>query len=255
MTLRRDYSFTRRPRWLVGHVVALLAIVLFVALGFWQLRRHDDRGATNSQIQAGMTAAVESLPVMVASAEGRFETLEYRRGSVTGRYATSDEVILRARSLNGQSGHHVLTPLVLADGTAVIVDRGWVPIDATGPPVEEALPPEGEVRVMGFVRLTQIRGRFGPTDPPTGRLDRIARVDLARLAQQLTYPVVPVFLQLTEQQPPQASRLPLVLPAPEIDAGPHLSYAVQWFVFAGVVLVSYPILLWRTALGPRRDRR
>jgi surfeit locus 1 family protein len=249
----RDFAFVRRRWWLVGHVVALAAVVLFVNLGLWQLRRHDQRSTLNTRIEERLEAAPVPLGDILTGALD-LSDLEYRRVVVTGRFDTAEEVILQNRSLKGISGHHVLTPLVLGDGTAVIVDRGWVPIDVAGPPVPEAAPPEGTVGVTGIVRLTQTRGSFGPVDPPTGVLDRISRVDVERLRLQSDRNLAPVYVILETQEPEQLE-LPLALPPPDVDAGPHLSYAVQWFVFAGVVVIGYPILLIRTATRKRGHGR
>lgn len=236
---------------MAGHVIALVAIVIFTNLGLWQLRRHDDRSTLNQRIEQRIEAPPAPFAELLAGVED-LSTVEYRRVAATGTYDTTQEVILQNRSYNGISGHHVLTPLVLADGSAVVVERGWVSIDASGPPVAEAAPPQGEVTVEGIVRLTQERGRFGPVDPPTGVLERISRVDVERLRLQSDLRLAPVFIQLTSQNPGQD--VPLTLAEPETDPGPHLSYAVQWFVFAGVVLVSYPILLVRTASRGRLRR-
>jgi surfeit locus 1 family protein len=253
MPVSRNFSFLRRPRWLVAHLVALTAIVVFASLGMWQLRRHDERGELNTRIEARSAAAPAELSGLL-DRTGDVTELEYRQVTLQGEYRTGDEVILQARSLDGVSGHHVLTPVALSNGTAVIVDRGWVPIDVAGPPVPEAAPPSGPVTISGLVRLSQQRGSFGPTDPPTGTLERVSRVDIDRLQQQTSLQLLPVFVDLSEQTPAQAG-LPRILPPPETDAGPHLSYAVQWFVFAGVVLISYPVLMVRTASGSRRRSR
>ena len=249
----RDFTFLRRPRWLAAHVVALTAILVFVGLGMWQLRRHDERSDLNSRIEDRIAASPADLSSLLTATDD-VASLEYRRASVLGEYLVDEEVILQARSLDGVSGHHVLTPMALSDGTAVIVDRGWVPIDVAGPPVPVATPPTGPATVTGVIRLTQKRGSLGPVDPPTGTLERVSRVDLDRLQQQMSRELAPVFLDLSEQSPPQTG-LPRVLPPPETDTGPHLSYAVQWFVFAGVVLISYPVLMVRTAAQAGRRRK
>lgn len=249
----RDFSFTRTPVWLLGHVVAVAAIVGFVALGLWQLDRLDQRRALNDRITERITSPVIPLEEALAGIPDQNE-VEYRRVEVTGTYSVENEIILQARSLNGISGHHVLTPIVIAGGRAVIIDRGWVPLEASGPPVVEARPPAGEVTVTGIARRTEVRDRFGPTDPATGELERVARVDLDRLQMQMPFPLAPVYVVLSEQTPAQGTELPLVLPAPEVGEGPHLSYAVQWFIFAGVVAVGYPALLARTAQSPKQIR-
>ncbi|HSF85883.1 MAG TPA: SURF1 family protein [Acidimicrobiia bacterium] len=242
-----DYSFLRRPVWLVGHLVALAAIVGFTLLGMWQLSRHSDRSSLDDALDQRLNQPVVSLDELVGADGTAPSSAEYRLVSVEGSYDATHEVILQARSFNGRSGHEVLTPLVRVDGTAVIVNRGWVPIDVEGPPVPEAAPPAGAVIVEGFLRQTQTRTGLGPIDPSEGTLERISRVDVERLRQQVEMPLAGVWIQLASQQPPP-SDLPLIVEPPQPGGGPpHLAYAVQWFAFAVIVVVSYPVLMYRTA--------
>lgn len=238
-----DYGFTRRPAWLIGHLIVLVTIVTFVLFGLWQLRRHDDRTAFDARVAERIVDA----PIGLQDArELAAADRDLRRVSTSGTYDVAREVVLLARSLNGRSGHNVLTPLVGADGNAVIVNRGWIPIDFEGPPVVGAQPPTGPVTIVGVVRPTEVRAGLGPVDPPEGSLDEISRVDIDRLAPQFPYPLEAFYLQLLE--PPPNGGLPLLLAPPEPGGGrPHLSYAVQWFAFAGVVAVGYPLLLRSTA--------
>ena len=78
---------------------------------------------------------------------------EWRVVSATGSYDTDDTVIVRYRTRDGASGIDVVVPLVTADGTALLVDRGWMPTDNRGAgPNDVPSPPEGEVTVLGWVR-------------------------------------------------------------------------------------------------------
>jgi cytochrome oxidase assembly protein ShyY1 len=109
------------------------------------------------------------------------------------------------------------------------------------------------VVVQGLVQETQTRGTFGPTDPSDGRLSNIARVDVARLQKQVSYALYPVYVQLTSSQPGQTGPEPEVLPEPVLDEGPHLSYAVQWFIFSTIAIVGYPLILRRSARNREQD--
>ncbi len=246
-----DFSFTRRPVWLLGHLVALTAVVGFVLLGMWQLDRHDARSRTDAVLAERLDAApvpLETLLPLDDIAAAEFVPVE-----ATGTYVTAEEVVLQARSLGGVSGHEVLTPLRLDNGAVVVVDRGWVQIDAGDPPVAGAEPP-GEVTVTGYLRPTQVRQGIGPTDPPTGELARVSRVDLERLTRQIEGDLLPMWIQLSAQDPAQPEEYPRIVPPPAPGEGPpHMSYAVQWFLFAAVVLAGYPILLRHTAASRGRD--
>lgn len=235
-----------RPKWIAGHVLALVAVVGFVNLGFWQLRRHDERGDVNAVMSRRLDLPAANLAELVSEVGEDPERLEFRRVRATGTYLPSEEVILQARTLDGRSGHDVLTPLLLGE-RAVIVDRGWVPIDVSDPPVAGAEPASLEVTVVGILRTSQVRHGLGPVDPDTGELDRVSRVDIGRLQQQIEPELYPVYILLQDQSPEQVGSLPLPQDPPRPDAGPHLSYAIQWFIFAAIAAVGYPVLLARTA--------
>lgn len=240
------YSILRSPKWIAGIVIALVAIVLFVTLGLWQVRRLDERRSLNATIQDRMTATPDDLADVLVQFGPAPEDLEYRRVSVTGEYDLADEVIVQARSQGGRSGHHAATPLLTAGGDLLVVNRGWVPIDVAGPPVEGAAPPTGAVTVTGILRKSETFGPLGSI-PESGPLDRIGRIDLPTLETAWGTEVLPVFLALESQQPAQPGDLPDPLLLPRIGEGRHLSYAIQWFLFAGVVVVGFPILVVRTA--------
>jgi surfeit locus 1 family protein len=234
-------------------VLAVVGIVVFVLAGFWQLDRLDERREQNDLISARAGGTAGALPAAeaVAADPAAFEWLLVE---FIAEWRPAEEVLLRGQSLQGAPGNDLLTPAI-ADGMAVIVDRGWVPLDVDGPPVAVAAPVATSVTLRGVLRTTQERGSFGPVDPPTGRLDEVARVDVARLSRQIDGPTYPMWVQLLDQQPAQ-TELPRMRPLPELGEGPHLSYAIQWFIFAGVVVIGYPLLLRSTARSaPSRLRR
>lgn len=240
-----SYRFALTPRWIAGHVIALVAIVAFASLGMWQLRRLDDRREMNTRIEARLETAASPLDEVLARWGDDPEVLEYRRVSISGTYSESDQVLLRAQAYNGAPGFHVLTPMRLSDQSGLVIERGWIPLSAEDATADYA-PQPGEVFVEGIVRRSEQRGAFGPVDPAEGVLDIVSRVDLERLAAQVEVPLRPYYLQLIDQQP-RPDALPVMLAPPALSEGPHLGYAVQWFAFAGVVLVGYPILLRVTA--------
>lgn len=242
----RDWRFAGRPVWLAGHLVALTAIVAFVAAGLWQVDRHGQRQSLNDEIDARLAAPVVALDEVVSLPPG---DIRFREVTATGRLDTSEEVILVLQSLDGVSGHRVLTPLLTPEGKfdAVLVDRGWVPLALDQPRQDAFAGPAGDVTVTGFVLTTQTRGR---SIPDVENLTQIGRVDIERLQQQVPYDLAPVFLHLSERLDDSAE-LPRLSPLPSLDPGrPHLSYAVQWFLFAAVVVVGYVVLMLRTS---RRD--
>ena len=225
--------------------IAVMAIAtLFVNLGLWQLDRHRERVLENQIKQQRLASDVTALSILLDAVGDDLASLEYRRTKASGVFDSDREVLLRGQVESGSPGFDVITPLLLDDGTTLLVDRGWVPLAFDTPPVLEGAPPVGRVEVEGILRLTQQQPAIGPTEPPGG-LTQIARVDLDRLSQQFT-PLVPVWLEITEDDPPAG---PLRRgPAPDVtDDGPHLEYAVQWFAFALVGIVGFGLVIRRAA--------
>jgi surfeit locus 1 family protein len=228
-----------------AHVVVVALAILFINLGFWQLRRLEERRLENAVGESRFDAEPQDLGALLQGAGDDEESLEFRRATFTGRYQPEDEVLIRSQVHQAVAGFHVVTPLVGEDGTAVLVNRGWVPLDADQVPVLEASPPEGTVTVTGWVRPGQTRGSLGPADPAGGRLTTMNRVDIERVQQQLPYEIEPVYLSALGEP---SGELPVPTPEPTFDdEGPHLGYAIQWFSFALIGVVGYFFLLRRAA--------
>jgi surfeit locus 1 family protein len=230
-----------QPKWLVAHVSVASIVVAFVLLGLWQVERHFERQEENRIGAERMAAGPVPLEEVLSAAQGNFGEIRYRMVTVSGEYDTSREVLIRSQTHLGSAGFHVVTPLVLPDGRAVLINRGWVPLQLDTPPVAEAAPGEGSVTVTGWVETSQSRPAFGPEDPPGGLL-RVNRVDVPRIGQQLQYDLLPVYL--VAEGPGERLPEPVRRPSFE-DAGPHLGYAIQWFGFATVGLVGYVFLARR----------
>lgn len=221
-------------------VVALVVAATCVGLGFWQLRRLDERRTLNARILDRRSAT----PITIEGASRGAAAEPYLPAAARGTYDVAHEMLLYGRSLDGEPGHHVVTPLVLADGGAILIVRGWVPFAMQTAPVPGAAPPVDDVEVSGSLAPDE---GDGSTAPGANGIVRV--LDVGGIASALPYEVFPLPLQLAEQAPPQLGSLPTPVPAPELSEGPHLSYAIQWFAFAAVAVAGGAILL------RRRDRR
>jgi surfeit locus 1 family protein len=246
------YRFLVSPGWILRHLIALALAVALVNLGLWQLRRLHERRAHNATLAARATEQVVDVNAGQPGAVTPVD-LAYREAAAVGTYRPDQEVLVRARSFDGAPGAWVLTPLDLGNGRAVVVNRGWIP--ASGPPTlpAEATAPAGQVTVRGLLMTSEQRGGFGPKDPEGGVLATLARVDLPRLQAQVPEQLYPLYVQLEAQSPAPAATLPQVLPPPERDDGPHLSYAIQWFSFAAMGVVAYGLLIRKIARQRERE--
>ncbi|HEX2054318.1 MAG TPA: SURF1 family protein, partial [Actinomycetota bacterium] len=239
-------------RWIVIHLLTLTIVVVCVSLALWQLGRLEHRRGENARLEAQMRLPVSDIDRLLTSADAGSDELAeagYRTVRAEGTFDSSQQVILQSRGLGNKPGNHLLTPLVLQSGEAVLVDRGWVPLPTDDEVLAQSAPPAGAVKVEGVLLPSEERGFLGVSDPPPGRVTAIPRIDLERLAGQLPYPLYPLYLRLLDQQPANSGALPEPVPIPPPDEGPHRDYALQWFAFAGTALIIYLGLMRR-----ERDR-
>jgi len=215
----------------------LLAVVLAAAcirLGFWQLSRLAQRRARNSVVSARLAEPI--VPITTLHADS-FSVL--RRASISGTPDFDHEVVLAARSYQGSPGVYLFTPMRLAGtDTAILVNRGWI-YAPDGASVDLSRWRETGTRFVGYVELLP-RGLSNTPDGVLRRDARIAReLNLVTVNSLLPYPVSSIYLLATEQDTtkPMAERVAR-LPAPTLDEGPHLSYALQWFAFAAIALIG-----------------
>jgi surfeit locus 1 family protein len=173
------------------------------------------------------------------------EALEYRRAVVTGIFDVNEELLIRSRTSNSEAGFHVVTPLATDSGRAILVNRGWVPLDLDDPPVSPAVPPLGPVEITGTIRDSQSAPTLGPRDPAEGTLERMYWIDIPRIQRQSAYLLASVSIELHSQVPAQTGSLPVPVPSLELTEGSHLAYAIQWFAFALIGLSGYAALLRR----------
>ena len=247
-----------RGKWLWTTVFVVLGAALFVRLGFWQLARLDQRRASN----AHLVARLSQPPVALLGQSIDPADLDLRRVIVRGSYDSGQEIVLRNRALNGTPGVHVITPLrISGTDAAVLIDRGWIPYEQAAPADRVAFSaPVGEVEIHGLAHISQQRlGRFSPVDPPLTadrpRLDEWFRVDIPRIQQQVSYTLLPIYVE--EGVPDLTGNVSLMpstsLPRPDIEIdlseGPHLSYAIQWFSFAVILLAGYIALYLKRSRG------
>jgi cytochrome oxidase assembly protein ShyY1 len=250
------YRFLLSARWLGYAALAVAMAVGMVLLGNWQFSRYQQRVAANERIEAGARATpvpigdVLSRPGSPGTAgPGPSAQERYVPVTVTGRYDTGNEILVRGRSQQRQLGFEVVTPLVLDDGTAVLVDRGWVPAppnDARAVPVVPAAP-AGTVTATGRVHPSESRPRS--IERREGRIE-VRRIAVPQLAAELRYPLYGAYLLLTAQSPPADPEL-LAIEIDRQNSMLNAGYSVQWWVFAAMVLVGYGWLARREARGPR----
>lgn len=249
------YRFLATPRWLSFAVLVVIMAVACVGLGRWQLHRLEERRAHNARLEAALSRPPVPVDQVLEPGQPLPADLEWRTVTAAGRYAADEQLLVRNRPRDGRPGLHVLTPLVDSSGTAILVDRGWIPAGGSATErVEAPAPPAGEVVVTGRLRASQGDGRAAGDIAAGMPLGQIPRVDVTGVADLLGQRVYGGFLELVREQP-RAQQAPEPVPPPEVGEGPHLAYAMQWFLFALVAVVGWVVLLREESRGGRGRRQ
>ena len=226
-----------QPKWVLATLVVLVVAAVFVWLGFWQLGRLDERRAANTVGERQTAQPSIDLDQILVESGADYSQIEYRNARTTGIFDVDSEVLVRSQVYRDTAGFHVITPLIKEDGTAVLVNRGWIPLTMDTVPVDAAPPFPVEGMVQGWVQLSQTRPALGPRDPAEGRLVVVSRVDIDRIQKQVDYQLAPVYLVMA---PSGGEDLPVPFSVPDFsDEGPHLGYAFQWFGFAVILIGGY----------------
>lgn len=224
-----------------------------VYLSLWQLDRLDQRKEFNSRVEARSeqpTVEFSTILDEIDSGDLDEDDAEWRTVSASGTYLP-DQIIEFNNSQGGRAGDNVLTALVMDDGTTVVVNRGFVPLGQDLPAA-----PATEVEIVGFVRPSEVRERGDLTDADDGEpLTEVRRIDIPKISEQLPGDVAPVFIQLTGSDPAVGIADPVPVVLPELDNGPHLSYAMQWIVFAIFVAVGWVFAVRRSLSVRAAERR
>lgn len=245
-------------RWLPATLLVLVASVVMVRLGIWQLDRLDQRRAFNARV-----VEQQNEPLLVLdqnTLDLDLYSMEYRSVMVTGEYLPEDEIVLRNQvwetEFGSELGVKLLTPLLIeGTDTAILVDRGWIPAEDAGPAARAKYAQDNSVTVRGQLRRAETDfGLFRVPDPTLSpdqsRLDAWNDLDLQRVASQVDTSLLPVYLQRfpDEEQtnPPFAA-----IPGLDLSEGPHFGYAMQWFSFAALLLLGYPFYIRRQEVAPK----
>jgi cytochrome oxidase assembly protein ShyY1 len=238
-----------RPRWVVGHVLIVALTIAFVTAGFWQLARNREVRDEDAAVRAALARPAPD----VANVDLVAGATTSRRVSATGVYDAANQSLLRSRSRNDTPGYDVLTPLRLDNGDAVLVDRGWVEVGVVATGTATGGVPAGTVTVRGrLLRATALRAGEEVTEE--GDLPALPRVDVEWVADRAGYDLLPVYLEAQHQEPPPGDDAPAL---PELESSAsvnHLSYALQWFSFAAIAVIGWPLVLRRVTRSKRRAR-
>ena len=216
---------------------------LFIAAGLWQWNKAAAKASLQAELEARGGEAALTMPTMRVEAE----TLRYRKLVARGHFEPQYQVLIDNRTYRGQAGYHVVTPLRL-DGSdmRVLVNRGWIPLQADRGTLPKIATPTGVIAVAGtaIVPGTRFFTLGKDTNDTRSAWQSIwQNLDLAHYGKVVSFPLQPVVLQLDADSP--AGGFVREWPRPDDRRQTNLGYALQWWSFAATTVVLWLLLNFR----------
>lgn len=240
---------TRSPGlpWLL--LAAALLCALFTALGIWQVQRLGWKKDLIARVEARTHAAPVPPPAAPqwAALQAAPSSFEYRRLRLEGEFLHADEALVQATTALG-AGFWVLTPLRLADGSLVLVNRGFVPPQRRDPATRGAPPAKGPAIVTGLLRISEPKGGFLRDNAP--QEDRWHSRDVTAIAAARDLPAARVAPYFVDAEATPVGQWPVGGLTVLRFSDNHRVYALTWFGLALMVLAAAVFLLRST---PGRD--
>ena len=229
----RAYGFCFRPTFWATLWAIPVALFIF-GLGTWQM----ERLVWKNEIISLRTSRVTAVPIALPGETGDMEELEFTPVQVRGVFHHDKELYLGARSMRGNPGYHVVTPLELESGGFILIDRGWIPLTRKDPASRAQAQMEGVVDLSGILRSPGRKGRFQPDNVPADNFwfyfDIPAMAERAGLSD-----VRPFYLDADGTVNPGG--YPLGGQTRINIPNNHLSYAITWYLLALGFIIVYVI--------------
>ncbi|CAN5347020.1 SURF1 family protein [soil metagenome] len=243
-------AFLLKPGWLaLAVVVAAFAYLCFTVLAPWQLGKNTRTSHENDQIASSLNAAPVPLTSVLPQQNSSATEAQWRRVTATGHYLPDHQVLARLRVIDSDPAFEVLVPFVVEGGPTVLVDRGYVrPEGGSRVPAFDPAP-TGTVTITARLRDSET----APADKAPFRADggqQVYAIDTKQIATLAGVPLAGSYLQLVDNQPGGLG----VIALPHLDAGPFLSYGIQWIVFGIVAPIGLGYFAYSEIKVRRRER-
>ena len=244
----RRLAFLLRPGWIaLALVVVAFAYLCFSVLAPWQLGKNTETSRENRQIEASLSADPVPVSTLLPKQDSAAPDAQWREVTATGRYLPDATVLARLRVIDGAPAFEVLTGFAVQDGPTVLVNRGYVrPVEVTKVP-QIPPPPQGDVTITARLRDSETAPTDGKQPFSEGGYQHVYAIDTGQVSRLTSTALTGSYLQLVADQPGGLG----VLALPKLDAGPFLSYGIQWIAFG----ILAPIGLGYFAVSEIRTRR
>lgn len=246
----RRWAFLLRPQWLALFVVVVaFAYLCFTVLAPWQLGKNTQTSRENAQIAQSLKADPVPVTSLLPDQDSAAPDEQWRLVTATGRYLPEAQVLARLRVVEGEPAFEVLVPFAVADGPTVLVNRGYVrPVEASGVP---EIPPVPGDEVTIVARLRDSEGLARGKEPMRqDGTQQVYSINIDQISQLTGVPLTGSYLQLTGDQPGGLGELAL----PHLDAGPFLSYGIQWITFGIIAPIGLGYFVYAEVRQRRREK-
>ncbi|MEI6252886.1 MAG: SURF1 family protein [Mycobacteriaceae bacterium] len=244
----RRLPFLLRPGWIaLALVVVAFTYLCLTVLAPWQLGKNTRTSRENNQIEASLSADPVAVTSVLPQQDSAAPDAQWRPVTATGRYLPEAEVLVRLRVIGGAPAYEVLTAFAVDGGPTVLVNRGYVrPDQGTAVPPVKA-PPGGTVTITARLRDSETAGDKQPLTE--AGYQQVYVIDTRQIARLTKTPLTGSYLQLVDNQPGGLAALPL----PQLDAGPFLSYGIQWIAFGIVAPLGLGYFVYSEIRMRRRE--
>ena len=238
-----------QPGWLaLALAVVAFAYLCFTVLAPWQLGKNTKTSRENNQIETSLSAAPMPVTDALPRQDSSAPDLQWRQVIATGHYLPAAQVVARLRMVDAEPASQLPTPFAVDRGPTVLVDRGYIRSEQGSKVPSFAAPPDGTVSLTARLRDSET----APLDKAPFHQDGVLQVyaiDTRMVSATTHFALAGSYLQLVENQPGGLG----VIALPHLDAGPFLSYGIQWIAFGIAAPLGLGYFVYSEVRARRRE--
>ncbi|MDD4868506.1 MAG: SURF1 family protein [Mycobacterium sp.] len=247
----RRLPFLLRPGWIaLALVVIAFTYLCFMVLAPWQLGKNSRTSQENNQIEQSLKTPPVPVKTLLPQQDSTAPAARWRRVTATGHYLSERQVLARLRVVEGDPAFEVLVPFVVDGGPTVLVDRGYVrPEQGSHVP---AIPRPPQQTVTITARLRNSEPALPGKEPfVKDGAQQVYSINTAQVAALTGVPLTGSYLQLVDGQPGGLG----VIGVPHLDAGPFLSYGIQWISFGILAPIGLSYFIYAELRARRGEKQ
>lgn len=257
------------PGWVITAILVLaFTYAAFSFLAPWQLGKNKDKNAFNQRLEQSLqTDPAPVTDVIPGDGESVGVEKEWTRVALQGQFLPDKEVLLRNRPVESAHSYQALTPFRLDGGQTVLVHRGWVAVEGDGAAPRLKSAPDGEVKVTGFIRMSEGVPDAEPTE--SQGFTQVTGMSTKQISEATDEDLAADYVQLDSESVDRLNGMAggdagsgengdapdlQALPLPHLDGGTNLSYGIQWIAFGILAPVGLGWFVYAEMRERRRER-